>query len=367
MRGSLLTGATGFIGRALLERLLRRDQRPVYCLMRAGDPDELAARRRALLDDLAPPPDAAERVIAVAGDLARPALGLGRDLARWATHLEEIFHTAATTRFDLTLAQARRTNVRGTENVLELARHAARAGGFRRVHHVSTAYLGREHADGVRRFRNPYEQSKWEAEQRVRAAAAEVPATLYRPSIVMGDSRTGWTPHFRVLYEPMKWIYLGKLGVFPASPELRFDVVPVDYVCDALLAIAARDDSAGRTYGLTAGWARTLPVGQMLAIGMEVGNEVARRIGVPTREMPRIIAPETVAALPEAERGDLERIFQVAHEIMRAYLPYVVDQEIFESPETEAALEGSGIRCPALRDYLPALVRYGVEHAFGTQ
>jgi nucleoside-diphosphate-sugar epimerase len=367
MRGSLLTGVTGFLGRALLPRLLARDSRPVYCLIRAANPAELAERRAALLDELALPAADVERVVAIAGDLARAGLGLGGELPRWAERVDEVFHVGATTRFDLTLAQARRANVRGVAQVLELARRAAAHGGFRRFHAVSTAYLGRELPDGTRRFRNHYEQSKWEAEQLVWAAAPELPVTVYRPSIVMGDSRTGWTPHFRVLYEPMKWIYLGKLGVFPAPPSLRFDVVPVDYVCDALLAIGARPDSVGRSYRLTAGWERTLPVQEMLEIGMEVGNETARRIGEPTREMPSIVDPASIGSLEGEVRQNLERVFQVAHDIMRIYLPYVVDQEIFESPETDEALAGSGIVCPPLRDYLPALVRYGVEHRFGTQ
>ncbi len=368
VRGPLLTGATGFIGRALLPRLLHRDsERPVYCLIRAGDRAELRGRRAALLADLALSPEHAERVIALPGDLTRGDLGLGVEHAEAITRVDEVFHVAATTRFDLTLGQARRVNVRGTAHLLAFAREAAAHAPLRRLHYVSTAYLGRVLEDGTRRFRNPYEQSKWEAEQKVLAARAELPVTVYRPSIVMGDSRSGWTPHFRVLYEPMKWIYLGKLGVFPASPELRFDVVPVDYVCDALLALAERPDSVGAVYPLTAGWDRTMPVQEMLEIGMKVGNEVARRIGEPTREMPRIIAPESLEQLDGEARQNLERIFQVAHEIMRAYLPYVTDQEIFEAPETEAALRGTEISCPPLRDYLPALIRYGVEHRFGTQ
>ncbi len=211
--GVLLTGATGFIGGELVPRLLRRDDAPtVYCLVRARDAEQLEARRRALLAWSAIDATAADRVVAIAGDVTRERLGLGDAYDRLAERVHEIYHAAASTKFDLALEDARAVNCDGAAHVLAFALAARDAGGLRRVHHVSTAYVAGRCAGVISEaevpdrpnFRNTYEQTKWESEQILDPARAEVAITRYRPSIVVGDSHTGRTLHFRVLYDPMR-------------------------------------------------------------------------------------------------------------------------------------------------------------------
>src|SRR5207249_2624688 len=133
----------------------------------------------------------------------------------FAGNVSEIYHSAACTRFDQKLEQARRINLKGTENVLNFARRARQSGNFMRLHHVSTAYIAGNRTGVIKEddldygqdFFNTYEQSKYETELMLERARAEVPITIYRPSIIVGDSRTGRTLHFFVLYEPMKWVY----------------------------------------------------------------------------------------------------------------------------------------------------------------
>jgi thioester reductase-like protein len=254
----LLTGATGFLGMELLVRLLERDDREVVALIRASDDAAATARLQGVLATLFAPGDqpAPGRVRAVAADLEAPGLGLtGEAAAGLAEQVETVVHCAASVSFALPLEEARRINVEGTRGVLELA---ARAPGLKQVVHVSTAYVagqrdGRafEHEGDVgQEPRNTYEQTKLEAEALVLASG--LPVAILRPSIVVGDSRTGWTPAFNVIYWPLQGFARGLLTSVAADPDGRVDVVPVDAVADALLELSRREGQTG-TFHVVAG------------------------------------------------------------------------------------------------------------------
>jgi thioester reductase-like protein len=358
--GILLTGATGLVGGELLPRLLAAapDAR-VYCVVRARDAAELERRAQALLVRAA---GAAARVQVLAGDMRAPDLGLDPPArAALRRELAAVVHTAASTRFDLELDEARRINVEGMKNVLALARDAGA-----HLHHVSTAYVagdrggsfGFRDSDVRPPFHNAYEESKWEAEQLVREASRELRTTVYRPSIIVGDSRSGRTPHFRVLYDPFKWVIYGKTSLLPCRPEVRIDVVPVDYVCDALVALGARADAVGATYSLSAGPDRALSIGEILARAEPIVNGWLASRGLPTVAVPRIVSPE--AATPE-----LADLFALGAQVMRTHVPYMLRELLFDDAETAAALAGTGIRCPRLGAYLATLLEYALERRFG--
>jgi thioester reductase-like protein len=240
----LLTGATGFVGMELLVRLLERGDRDVVALVRARGDRAAQARMDSVLELLFAPdalPAARARVRAVAGDLERRDLGLAagtRD--RLASEISAVAHCAASIRFDLGLDDARRVNVSGTNAVLRLARHAQARGALERFVHVSTAYVAGER-DGRaseseryvgQRFRNTYEQTKLEAESLV--GDSGLAASILRPSIVVGDSVTGWTPAFNVIYWPLLAFARNLLPTVAADPRARVDIVCVDTVADAL-------------------------------------------------------------------------------------------------------------------------------------
>ena len=245
----LLTGATGFVGRELLRRLLERDDRNVHALVRADD-DEAAAERL----------PRHERLQVWAADLERPGLGL--DAARTdalAERTSTLIHCAASVSFSLGLAESRRVNVEGTARVAELAERCAARGGLDRLTYVSTAYVagshkgdfGEDDLDVGQGFRNPYERSKFEAERLLRDRFAHLPLQVLRPSIVVGDSRTGWTSSFNVLYPPLKAFGRGAIRALPARRSSPVDVVPVDYVADSAEQLS-REGPDG-TFHLVAG------------------------------------------------------------------------------------------------------------------
>ena len=247
----LLTGATGFLGMELLVRLLEQTDHEVVALVRAADDAGATARLEGVLETILAPEDQppAGRVRAVAADLEQPGLGIDDAAAeKLMADVQIVVHCAASISFALPLDEARRINVGGTAGVLALA---ARAPELQQVVHVSTAYVAGER--GGRAFehegdlgqspRNTYEKTKLEAEALV--VASGLPAAILRPSIVVGDQRTGWTPAFNVIYWPLQGFARGLLTTFAADPDGLVDVVPVDAVADALLALAERRGERG--------------------------------------------------------------------------------------------------------------------------
>ena len=261
MGAVLLTGATGFVGMELLHRFLSRGERHVYALARASDDTAAAARL----------PDH-PRLTAVAGDIERPGLGLAPETARRVTsEVTTVMHCAASVTFDLPLPESRRVNVDGTRNVLELAEGCDR---LERLTYVSTAYVageppgvfGEDDLDVGQRFRNSYERSKFEAEVMLRERGAQLPLQVLRPSIVVGDSHTGRTASFNVLYGPLKGIARGTIRALPARRSSPVDVVPVDYVADRAYELATGGPDG--TFHLVAGRNATT-VGRLLELAAE--------------------------------------------------------------------------------------------------
>ncbi len=365
--GILLTGATGLVGGELLPRLLAATpDSTVYCLVRGRDRADLERRGQELVRSVGRVPmrpSDVSRIRVVSGDVTAPDLGLAPvTRASLSRDVRAVVHTAASTRFDLELEEARRINVAGARHVLDFAREAGA-----HLHHVSTAYVAGDRAGvfGVRDsdsrppFHNAYEASKWEAEQLVRGAMGDLRVTVYRPSIIVGDSQSGRTPHFRVLYDPFKWVIYGKTSLLPCRPDVRVDVVPVDWVCDALVALGARPESVGATWSLSAGPERALSIAEILTRAEPIVNGWLASHGQPTVAVPRIVSPDD--ATPE-----LASLFALGAQVMRTHVPYMLREILFDTRETDAALAGTGVSCPPLAEYLAILLEYALEHRFGT-
>jgi thioester reductase-like protein len=258
MGAVLMTGATGFVGMELLRRFIERGDRRIHALVRAAD-DEAAAERL----------PAHARLSAVAGDIEQPGLGLSEEnRERLAQDVTTVVHCAASVSFDLSLEESRRVNVDGTRNVVDFAQRCRR---LERLTYVSTAYVAGEprglfredQLDVGQRFRNTYERSKFEAERMIRSKAAGLPLQILRPSIVVGDSRTGRTSSFNVLYGPLKALARGRIPAIPARRSSPVDIVPVDYVADRAYELVT--DGPDGTFHLVAGRNATT-VGRLLEL-----------------------------------------------------------------------------------------------------
>lgn len=369
----LVTGASGFLAGELLPRLLKEyPDYIVYVLLRSESEEQLQERLQQILDWHAVAEADRGRCIALRGDVQAADLGLGERYDEVASQTKEIFHSAANTSFYQKLEQARQINYNGTVNVVALARRASALGSFRRLHHVSTAYVCGNRSGLIleqelecgQDFSNTYEQSKYESEVFLRGEMDRLPITVYRPSIIVGDSRTGRTQHFYVIYEPMRWVYQGQMSFLPCKPETHLDIVPVDYVADALLAIARRDDSAGRTYHLAAGLERSLDLRAIVEQCMAAMNLYNREHGLKELPSPEIITPEMVNSFEGEEQEQFKTFFDRAWQQMQRHMPYVVSEKAFDDTNTRQALAGTGIVCPPFSDYLTKIVHYGMSREF---
>ncbi len=346
-----LTGATGFLGMEVIARLLERGDREVLALVRAADQTAAQERLDGILARLWNDPSPyRERARAVVGELTEPGLGMSsRDRGAIAEEAGAVMHCAASITFDLPLEEARGINVEGTREVIGFAREAKALGRLDRFVHVSTAYVAgitrgtfrERQLDVGQEFRNTYEQTKWEAEHVV-ADADDLAPVVARPSIVMGESTSGWTPAFNVLYWPIRAYARGLFETVPARPEAVVDVVPVDYVADALVHLLEHNGSSG-VVNLTAG-RDACTVDDLIGL-------TASAFG---RERPAVVPPGS------AGTGSSHADDQAA-----VYFPYFDMDMVFDDSRARALLGPAGIRCPHLSDYFPRLIEYAQTTRWG--
>jgi nucleoside-diphosphate-sugar epimerase len=342
----LFTGFPGFIGARLLPRLL--ELQPAWrfrCLVQDRFLPQAREGIAAIERDHA---YARGRLGVVVGDITRENLGLEPSEARaLAARLEGAFHLAAV--YDLAVARdaGLRINVDGTRNVLRLLQDAPR---LDRLHYVSTAYVSGR-ATGVFResdldvgqsFKNFYEETKYLAE--VEVVKSGVPATVYRPSIVVGDSRTGETAKFDGPYFVMTAMErLPSPGVFPriGSGGNAVDLAPVDYVVEALARLATTGSSRGRTYHLTDPSPPT---------ALEIARLMATALG---KRFTYVPVPARVASAA-FRPGAVQRFFGMPVQSLDYF-----DHPCRHDPANALRdLEPFGVRCPPFASYVDGLVRF---------
>lgn len=361
----MITGATGFIGMEILARYLERTEREIHLLVRAEDDCGAAVRVRSTLECLFGSEDAYEgRIVPVAGDIQRPGLGLdGSRRDALADRVSDVIHSAASVSFSLSLAESREINVAGTARMLEFGELCRRRGGLSHFSYVSTAYVAGTHAgrfdedqlDVGQSFRNPYEQSKFEAERLVRGHGDTLPIQVFRPSIVVGEQTTGWTASFNVLYSPLKAFARGNLPAVPARRSAPVDVVPVDYVADAVFELSSTPASEPETFHLVAG-ERATTVGRLMELSAEY---LGRRppMVIPPPLFRHLIFPVLVRRAADRVRNALER--------SRVFFPYFSMKVAYGDERTRRRLEPAGIRVPPIESYFGRLLDYALRARWG--
>jgi long-chain acyl-CoA synthetase len=359
-----LTGATGFVGMELLSRYLERTDRRVYALVRGADDREVEARmERTLLSLFGPANPYAARVVAVRGDVTHPGLGIAGGLDWLAARVSEIVHGAASVSFELDLQSARAVNLDGTQRVLELAERCHARGTLRRVSYISTAFVAGEHdgcfseddLDVGQRFRNSYEQSKFEAECLIARSHRHLPITIFRPSIIVGERESGWTCSFNVLYWPLRAFARGTYLALPARSDAPVDVVPIDYVADAVFALSQAREADGATFHLTAG-EHVSSVGEVIDLATTIFR----------RPMPHLIEPAVYRRVhPLIVRSATNERTRRALIRSEVFFPYFTMQAGFDNRRARVALRGSGIATTPLRSYFERLTQFALAAEWG--
>ena len=361
----LLTGATGFLGMELLARYLKRTDRRVYALIRADGEVDAARRLRATAAAMLPDASAYDdRLVAVPGDITLPGLGLDpkrRD--QLAENVGEVVHAAASVSFELPLDPSREINSEGTRRMIALAELCAQRGGLRRFSYVSTAYVsgtcsgefGEDDLDVEQDFRNPYERSKFEAESLVRAHRDRLPMQIFRPSIIVGEEGTGWTPTFNVIYAPMRAFSRGAYVLLPARRGAPVDVVSIDFVADAIFELSRQPWGAGETYNLAAGPTAST-VGELIDLS---AAHFGRRppAAIPPGLYRRLVHPLLVRTARGARRAALRR--------SEPFFPYFAMRVTYDTSTAARRLSSAGIRPRPLAEYFGRLVDYAKSTRWG--
>jgi thioester reductase-like protein len=350
----VVTGFPGFLASALLPLVLERSSAhdSATCLIQRNFRSVAEQRVREI--EVARP-HLSGRIHLREGDITTRDLGLG-EARTLAADAVEIFHLAAV--YDLAARRdlAMRVNVEGTRHVLQFAAACPR---LNRLHYVSTCYVAgtyaglfseRDLAKG-QSFNNHYEETKYLAEIEVQERMQEgLPTTIYRPSIVVGDSTTGATQKYDGPYFVIRLLLRqGRYAVMPIVGNVertRMNVVPRDYVVNAIAHLSGLERSQGKVYQLCD--PQPLTVGEMLEeIGRATGKTL---IKIP---LPRLIARNAIARVP-----GVYRLMKVPAEAV----DYLTLPTFFTCENAVADLEGSGIRCPSFPDYVAKLVGFMRAH-----
>ena len=392
-----VTGSTGFLGSAITRRLLvsghrlkllirKRDNRALTtsfgwegtikelilgnqlngCLPDQGSMTDGRTGSDESLCDLF-----LSNVEIFEGDITSGDLGLEEeDYKRLCCEVDEVFHCAAATHFEKQrVGELMVVNVKGTENMLQFAN----SGKQKRFHYVSTAYVAGKQNDIVYEnelvdeeplFNNEYERSKFIAEQVVikYAKSNEIPYTIYRPSIIVGDSETGATCKFDNLYTFMKVLFniqnsfinhesegLNDIAVrVPGVSNALINLVPVDYAADAIVAILKAKESINKIFHIAN------PDPPELS---ELRDLVMPALGI------KGINVKIDGQMEHKRLSAIERLF-LRH--TRTYYSYLFSRLRFDCRNTQSVLESTGIICPAItRDLVKILVDFAISHNWG--
>lgn len=345
-----LTGFPGFLGSALLPRILRRSEGTATCLVQSKF---AAAAERRVAELCTVDASLQGRIRLVEGDITRPGLGLDAAVLNGVT---EAWHLAAI--YDLGVARdvGVRVNVEGTRNVLDALQ---RGSTMTRLHYFSTCYVsgrfagpfGEDDLEVGAPFNNYYEETKHLAEVEVRRRmAAGMPATIYRPSIVIGDSDTGETQKYDGPYFLMQWLLRQRRhAIMPmvGDPAMtRMNVVPRDFVVDAVEYLSALSVSEGRTYQLADPSALTVE---------EMTDALAHATD---RDLIRIRLPRKAARASIAHVPGLYRLMRIPPEAV----DYLAHPTHYLTDRCRADLAGSGIEPPPFGSYVDRLVQFMRSH-----
>jgi NAD(P)-dependent dehydrogenase (short-subunit alcohol dehydrogenase family) len=357
-----VTGATGFIGKRLVKKLLERKGSVVHFLIRKESENKVADLRKFW-------GVSAARAVPIVGDLTSSKLGLSTEAIKALKGRIDHFHHLAAV-YDLAADEESQiaVNIEGTRNTVALAR-AIDAGHFHHVSSIAAAglYEGvfrEDMFDEAENYEHPYFMTKHESEKIVRTECT-VPWSVYRPAMVVGDSRTGEMDKIDGPYYFFKLIQRLRQLLPPWMPSIgleggRINIVPVDFVVDALDLISHKPDIAGKCYHLVD------PVGYRVGDVLDIFSRAAHapRMNLFVNAallgfIPRSVTKGLMALAPVRRiRNAVMKDLGVPADMMT----FVNYPTRFDCRETLALLKGSTVQCPNLKDYAWRLWDYWERH-----
>jgi thioester reductase-like protein len=358
----LLTGSTGYIGAHIASNLLREYSDPLNLLVRAHDVQEARARLWRSLQLHVEFPQFAElqnsRIHIFLGDLTDSHFGLDRDdYQRLVRTTDSVIHCAASLN-RRSEKSCLNVNLRGTLEVIQLAMRARDDHGLRRFSHVSTVAVAGQRSnevvqedkaiDWTRSDYDPYARTKKFCEHMIRELLPDVPRTIFRPSIVLGDSRRPETNQFDMV---RAFVFLAGLPALPFRATDRIDIVPVNFVADAVAAVHQKEKPAHEIYHLSSGTSSETFVELTDALAKSQGKRGP--VFVPGLERP-------TSKMVNALAGRAGKIGGLAT-LLKVFLPYLVWNTVFDNTRVVNEL---GRRPAPFSEYCFPLLQFSRENNF---
>ena len=368
MRHILITGATGTLGSELVPLFCREPDTLLYLLIRSKSEAELQNRIQKLLAYLEIEAEQAAKIIPIRGDVSEPQLGMSpegyQELCVKCTH---VIHAAASIKLNMTPEEAQRATFVPAENILEFISACRKSGQFEKFDYVSTVGVAgkmqglveERFFPEVREFHNNYEKYKAGAEALVwEQMQAGLPATIHRPSMIVGNSRNGRIMNFQGFYFLVRF-FSGEFtrGFLPNLPKLTIDTVPVDYVAEGIHWSVFNSAALGKIMHYSSA-KKSIPVVEFIQL-------VRKSYSANNRPLPalRLINPELfVLSLRVIRICCFGRLRSLLRQLL-LFLGYRKNEQVFDNKNTAMLLSQHGIATPAPTDYLPLVIGYFLKNA----
>jgi thioester reductase-like protein len=366
MKTYFVTGATGAIGACLVSLLLHKEDTQVRLLIRAQCQHQLDDRLRKLLDfwEHSSGDGTARRIKAYRGDVSLPFLGLSQDdyhsLTRECSH---IIHSAGNVRMNLTLEEARTSSVNAARNIAAFAWDCRKQGSLEKLEYVSTigvagrmpGVIPETWITEIRSFHNTYEEAKAEAEVFIRGQIEKgLPATVHRPSMVVGDSGTGKIIHFQVFYHICEFLSGRRtFGILPRVGNACLDVIPVNYVANVIVWSSNQRSTIGKVLHSCSGPEHSIAIdklkNQVHSIFKSSGQRLPRSRTIPLGTFQKCLPLMGLLVSQPLKK---------AVKALPLFLDYLSEEQSYANENTRKMLESEGIKLPMVAEYLVRNLEY---------
>jgi thioester reductase-like protein len=375
MKTYFVTGSTGAIGSTLVPLLLQNNDAEVRLLIRARDQKHLEVRLADLMTFWGYDQDRKEtlhRIKAVRGDVSLPQFGIEPvEYDKLSNECTHIIHSAGIVRMNLPIEEARKSSVDSARNIIALAKDCRHCGHLKKVEFVSTVGVGGRNPGLIpeawitnkRAFHNTYEEAKAEAEVYIYKQIMEgMPVTVHRPSMVVGDSRTGRIIHFQIFYHLCEFLSGRRtLGITPNVIDTHLDIIPADYVARAIVWSSDQQATIGKILHLCSGPDQAIPISvlkdRVQRLFKSFGEKLPRSIPVPVDLFKAGLPFISLFVSPKAKR---------AIKTLPVFFDYLAERQAFANASTRAVIEAEGIKLPCVNKYLDTILAYYLRHKKGS-
>ncbi len=366
--GVFLTGSNGFIGTQIARNLILETNSQITALVRGENQENAVLRlKRAWWEWPELKDQVGKRVVVLNGDLSAPNMSLSdSDYDYLVNDTSYVIHAAANTTPNLQLEELEKINVVGSANIMELAKKIQNDHGLKRLSHISTAFVAGRRDESISEndltdkygFSSLYEKTKYQSELLMNDARNVLPISIFRPSLVVGDSKTGAIRTFNTVYYMIKLYMTGHLRLAPASPALKINIVPVDYVADSVVKLTFDDKASGLTFHLTSPADKT-----------PTASELFKYVRVWARDNMKLNLPNLIFA-PSLGKATQSYLSLTSHQnpsakkindAFKTLSPYFSQNKDFKRENIDRLM---GPYTLNWMDYLGNLLQYAVHYSF---